>query len=303
MSKYIIKSYESGFEEEQAKIGLEVSKNWAWPFHYTLEELKEIYSENNFDPETQFSCFKDGKMIGFALVILKRESPAINIVEGMIACLDIPRVLSSHEEVPDLLMERLIAVLKAKGAKCIQTRVSTMRENSIQLAEKWGFSPHKDFPLGYKNYYYYHLSKGKLDYPTKDLQIFDPERDLTECIKGVSYWFKMSKERAKKWILEVDSRGDLVSHLVIRENEKLAAYCFAYPHPDRNDIVATYYIAATKEDYLKQLLVQTINNCIAKNHKYFLVDVMRDLLRYQSVVISLGFENVATWGIYELRLY
>jgi len=47
-SGYVIKTYESGFEKKHKKIGLEVSKNWAWPF----EGFTEIYSHPNFDPET-----------------------------------------------------------------------------------------------------------------------------------------------------------------------------------------------------------------------------------------------------------
>ena len=44
-SEYVIKTYESGFEKYHKKIGLEVSKNWAWPF----EGFTEIYSDPNFD--------------------------------------------------------------------------------------------------------------------------------------------------------------------------------------------------------------------------------------------------------------
>jgi hypothetical protein len=199
-------------------------------------------------------------------------------------------------------METTLAALKTKGVKLVQTRVSTMRPTSIPLAEKWGFTPHKDFPLGYKHYYYYHLDRGRLDYPTPDLLRFDQKRDLAECAEGVAFWFKMSQERARKWILEVDARDDLVSHLVIRKEDRLEGYCFAIPHGDCSDIIATYYIAATNDDYFTQLIAQTVTNAIKKNHQYFLVDLMHTLLVFEPVVISLGFEDVATWGIYELRL-
>ncbi len=302
MSSYKIRSHEPGFEEDQARIGQEVSKDWAWPFHYTLEELQEIYSERNFDPETQFSCFKGDKMVGFLLVIPRRVGPAMNYVEGMAAYIDPPRVLPGHEEASDLLMKKALTALRTKGVKLAQTRVSTMRPGSIPLMEKWGFTPHKDFPFGYKHYYYYYLDKGPLEGPTSDLLPFDAKRDLEECADGVSFWFKMPKERAKKWILEVDTREDMVSHLVIRKEDELAGYCFAIPHGERKDIIATYYIAAATDDYFTQLITQTVNNAITKNHKYFLVDLMHNLLVFEPVVVALGFEDVATWAIYELHL-
>ncbi|MFX0065649.1 MAG: hypothetical protein ACFFC7_26040 [Candidatus Hermodarchaeota archaeon] len=303
MSGYTIKSYEPGFEEEQVKIGEAVAKQWVWPYSFSLQGLKNIYSQPNFDPETVLSCFKGDQMVGYVLTRIGEQEgvigPGVIREEGVGASLDIPRVLPDHEEVIDLLMERIIEVLKSKNVKFIQTRVSTMKKNSIQMAEKWGFKPHKDFPLGYKLYYHYDLSKGKLEGASEDVEKFKQERDLEECIESVSQSFKMTKEATKEYILEVDSREDLVSHLVIRKSDQLVAYCYAFPNSLKKNIIATFHIEASKEEYLKQLLVKTTNNCIMKDGKYFLVDVIADLLKYESVFISLGFEKVATWGIYE----
>ncbi|MFX1252155.1 MAG: hypothetical protein ACFFCZ_11165, partial [Promethearchaeota archaeon] len=215
------------------------------------------------------------------------------------ASLDAPRVLPGYEEVVDLLMERIIEVLKSKNVKFIQTRVSSMKKKNIQMAEKWGFKAHQDFPLGYKLYYHYDLSKGKMEGTIEDVANFKQERDLEDCIRSVSQFFKMTKEAAKEYILEVDRQEDLISHLVIRKNDQLVAYCYAFPNSLKKTIIATFHIEAANEKYLKQLLVKTANNCIMKGGKYFLVDVIADLLKYENIFISLGFEKVATWGIYE----
>ena len=128
MSNYSIKSYEPGFEEEQAKIGETVAKKWVWPHSYSAQGLKNIYFQPNFDPETVLSCFKDGRMVGYVLARIGEQEgvigPGVIREEGMGASLDIPRVLPGYEEVIDLLMERIIEVLKSKNVKFIQTRVS-----------------------------------------------------------------------------------------------------------------------------------------------------------------------------------
>ncbi len=297
-SNYVIKIYEPGFEDEHEKIALADAKDWAWPFL----SFTDIYTQSDFDPETALSCFKGDKMVGFVLVKIMGEGTAILKNEGMGVYLDIPRVLPGYEEAADLLMKRIIEVLKTKGAKFIRTRVSTMRKNSIQLAEKWNFQPHKDFPLGYKIYYTYDLRKEKLPYSTDDIEAFNRQRDLDECVERVSYYFKMPKNRVKEWLLEVDSREDLVSHIVIRKNGKLEGYCFALPHHFNRDIMATIYMDASNESYLTQLIAQTIADGIKKGHKLFLVDIIGHLLKYKETVASCGFENAATWGVYELKL-
>lgn len=213
-----------------------------------------------------------------------------------------PRVLSGHEKCTGLLMEKITHELKNRDVEFILMRASTMATGSIQLAEKFGFSQHPDFPLGYKLYYHYDLTKGRINDLTALAENFSKERDLDECIDSVATFFKLSKEEAKEWILEVDSREDMVSHLVIREDNKLVAYCFSYHNFLKKDIIATYHVETKSDDFLKQLLIKTIDNAIAKKAKFFLVDVIADLLNYEKAFQSLGFDKVAIWGIYEKLL-
>ena len=44
MQKYVIKNYQKGFEQDQARIGIEVVRNWIWPFAYDQEDLLKILS-------------------------------------------------------------------------------------------------------------------------------------------------------------------------------------------------------------------------------------------------------------------
>lgn len=299
MSNYVIKTYEAGFEEEHDRIEIELGKRQPW---FNLG-LKSYFSDPNFDPESVLSCFKGNKMIGYLKSKLTNEGPAIMVHERPAAYIQFPSVLRGNDGVEDLFMEIIIEFYKLKGVKSIQVRVSTMWENSIRISEKWGFKPLKDFQLGYKKYYNYDLHSGIPDYSIKDVQQFDQNRDLSECSVDVANFFKMSKKNTENWILEVDSREDLISHLVIRKDNKIAGYCFALPNSFNNDIAATFYIDAMNEDYLKQLIVKTMHNCIQKNCKFFLIDLLNDLLRYEEAVKSLGLKLAAEFGIYEKILY
>ncbi|MHA2249902.1 MAG: hypothetical protein ACXAD7_06050 [Candidatus Kariarchaeaceae archaeon] len=298
---YTLKPYEDGFEEYQSQIGVDIAKTYPWPHIDTVETLKSLYKRREFDPESSFSCFKNDKMVGFSTTLIFRATIGINIIEGMGAFIDYPQVEPGFEEVAELIISKSIEVLEAKKAKFIRMRVVDYQYNNIGLAEKFGFKPLSSYPPGFKLYYHYDLSKGKLDIPTDKVKLFDQKRDLEEVVPWVAKWFFMQEKDTRNWIREVDSQADTISHLVIREKDELVGYCFAYPNPIVKDIIATYYIEAKNEEYLQQLIVQTINNAVDKNYQLFLIDLVKDLLQYKELVESLGFERVATFGTYEKR--
>ncbi|MHA1356458.1 MAG: hypothetical protein ACTSR1_14950, partial [Candidatus Heimdallarchaeota archaeon] len=183
-------------------------------------------------------------------------------------------MLPEHEGAAELLMEKIVAVLEAKKVKLIQTRVTTMRENSVQLARKFGFKPHSDFPLGYKLYYEYDLNKGFLAYCTENVKAFNLERDIDTCSEKVAKFFKITEDNAKILIQEIDTNEELISHLVIRNNGDMFGYSYTLPNDVRKDVAALYYIEATTEDYLRELIVQSVNRAIMKDGKTFIIDVV-----------------------------
>lgn len=149
------------------------------------------------------------------------------------------------------------------------------------------------------------MNKGKImertaDVRTADVKRFNSKRDMNDCIRSVASFFKRTKEKAREDILDIDSSDDLVSHLVIRKNDKLEGYCYALPNSLNKGIIATFHLEASNEKYLKLLLIRVIDDCLEKGGKYFLVDVIGHLLQFENVFVELGFDKVATWGIYEL---
>ena len=94
MSDYVIKHYHEGFEVDQEKIGTEVAKAFVSPHQTPAERLKEVYTQEDFDPETRLYAFKDKKMVGFLTArVLDEEEDGVKI-----ASLTPPSVLPGHEE-------------------------------------------------------------------------------------------------------------------------------------------------------------------------------------------------------------
>jgi len=304
MSEYEIRHYEPGMEEELVKVGTAVASKWVWPYQHSLESLKNIISRPDFDPKLLLSCCKDGKIVGYVLAGIGEKSlirPDLK-EDCVYARIFYPRVLLGHENATDLLMEKIIEALQKKDVELIRTRVSSMREGSLQYIEKWGFTQNKTYPVGYKLYYNYELSKGKIKRTIKDVLEFDKERDLKECTEWVADFFVVSKEQAEKYILDISSREDLVCHLVIHENDKLAGYCYAAPNSINEKIIASFYIDAINDDYFDQLVIQTIIASIERNADFFLIDLVYGVLKYEDTVKSLGLTKVATWGVFEKSL-
>ncbi len=305
MSEYLIKEYEPGMEEELVKVGTEVALKWVWPYQHSIEGLRNICSQPDFDPKLLLSCFKDGKLVGYILARIGYSSlirPDLKEEDCVYARIFYPRVFPGYEKATDLLMERIISALKEKGVNLVRVRVSTMRKGSVQYIEKLGFIQNQKYPLGYKLYYNYELSKGKLERLTNKVEEFDKEMDLEECTNWIAEFFLISNEQAEKYILDISSREDLVSHLVIRENDELTGYSYACPNNINEKIIASFYIEAKNDENFKELIIETINRSIEKNGEYFLVDVVYSVLRFEEAVKSLGLSKVATWGIYEKKL-
>jgi len=70
MQKYVIKDYQKGFEQDQARIGIKVARNWIWPYAYDLEDLLKIHAQPDFDPDIHHYCFLGNEMVGYMFSIV-----------------------------------------------------------------------------------------------------------------------------------------------------------------------------------------------------------------------------------------
>jgi len=288
MHKYAIKDYQKGYEHGQVTIGREVARNWIWPYAYNLEELLEIHARPDFDPYTRHYCFLGDEMVGYMFSIVTPSE------EGDVstADLDFPRMMPGHEQAAELLIERAFETLKEKGVSLVTGRVTTMCPGDVQLAEKTGFSI-SDW--GYKVYYSYEVEWGKLDIPSDAAEEVDPGKDLGECAKIATQWYKRSPEWCRSLLTEWHEEG-VITHLGVSEQGRLIAACMAAPNTVRPSTAAIYYIYAPDKHSLKPMLVKAVNKCVDYGVRNVIADLINEHRPYEPVYQKLGFKKVAEWA-------
>ncbi|NHJ47268.1 MAG: GNAT family N-acetyltransferase [Asgard group archaeon] len=187
MSDYVIKKYEKGIEEEQAKLGTEMTSEWTDFGQTPAERLKEYYSAEGFDPDTRLYAFKDDKLVGF---IVSRVLP--DTEDGIKrAQHDFPLAIDNNEEVGKLLYNKAVEVLKEKGVKVLEARVGSGWGNTLKLAEKLGYKEARIFFVRSE------LAINKIKTKPQSIFVdFDPEKDKDILIKFYMEQFNFTEEQA-----------------------------------------------------------------------------------------------------------
>jgi hypothetical protein len=288
MQQYVIKDYQKGYEEDQARIGQEVANHWIWPYAYDLEDLLEIHARPDFDPETRHYCFLGDEMVGTMFSVITPSKDG----DGSIATLDFPRFLPEHEQAAELLIEKALDTLKKKGVSRVEGRVTTMCPGDVQLAEKMGFSI---WDWGYKVYYSYEMAWGKLNLPCDAAKEVIPEEDLDECAKIASLWYKRPPDWCHSLLAEWHREG-VITHLGLWQQGELIASCMAAPNLIRPNTAAIYYIHTPDDHSLKALLVAVISKCVDFGVGNLIADLVNEHLPYEPVYQELGFRKVAEWA-------
>ena len=288
MQKYEIKNYQKGFEQDQVRIGLEVARNWIWPYAYRLDELLKVHAQPNFDPDTRHYCFLGDEMVGYMFsLVTPLGDDAIST-----ATLDFPRMMPGHEQAAELLIERAFETLGKKGVSRVVGRVTTMCPDDVRLAEKMGFSI-SDW--GYKVYYSYEMGWGKLNIPEDAVEEVNPEKDLDECAEIASKWYKRSTPWCRSLLAEWHEAG-IITHLGVWKDGKMIAACMAAPNDVRPSTAAIFYIHSPDEYSLKPMLAKVVNKCIDYGVHNIIADLINDHRQYEPAYQDLGFKKVAEWA-------
>jgi hypothetical protein len=295
MKKYSIKSYEQGFDEEQARIGFEVANSWLWPLAHDEQDLKRIHTQPNFEPETSWYCFDGNKMVGFITMSL----PSPESTNNPKAVLFIPRCLPGYEETADPLIEQSLEVLRQNGVRKVEIQVSTMFKNTAALLEGWGFAPSQDRGWGYKMYYSYTMLQGELGVNTENVYEVNTSEEHDESADLATNWYKMPKDWCKSLLDEWHATGEVISHSFIRYNDKMVATCMAAPNNVRKDTAAMYFVYVKEGEYIPPLLSRVVHSCIQKGCKTLIVDLINEHRSYEDVYRSLGFAKSADWAVYQ----
>lgn len=295
MKKYQVKDYQPGFEAGQVRIGIQAARHWVWPYAYDLPSLLRIHAAPDFDPETRLYCFLADEMVGYVVSTLAPPDE-----DGQAtANLDFPRTLPGHEAAAELLLEAAIARLRQKGIVRLLGRVTTMCPDEVRLAERAGFSIYE---WGYKVYYSYQMSQGRLDMSDMAAEEIDPQADLESCAALAARWYHRPPEWCRAHLEEWHAAGVILTHAGLRREGSWIAACLAAPNEIRSSTAAIYYVYAPDERSLQPLLYRVVDRCIAAGVGNIIADLVHEHRQYEALYQALGFHKAAEWARCEKRL-
>ena len=292
---YTIKSYQEEFLNEQARIGGEVTKNWKSFAQTPADQLTQAYAQPDFDAETRLYCFKDGELVGFL---------TSKVLEKGKASLEFPLVLQSHKEAEQLLFDEILKVLRKKGVKTVETRVSEGWGNTVEMAQKWGYTFAGEMAIIYT-----------IDVDTQDIKkmpgqeeitTYDHDKDFEQMVDIFVKNFNMTPEHARINFENIENAGDKVAaHLVIRKEGKIIGRALALRHDDPTKAyLGVIYV--TKENQRKLLLTKILAICKEKGITKLDAVINRDLFHLKDQLItlyeSLGFTRMGTISFYEKEI-
>jgi len=296
MSKYTIKSYQEEFLEAQEQVGNEVTKDWMGFGQTPASRLKQIYSQEGFDPETKHYAFKDDKLVGFVTSTILPEK------EGEVkrANLEFPLVLKEHKECSDLLFKQAVSTLKQKGVKVVQTRVGDIYKGTQELAKKFGFKYAKD------QYIFMEAKVSKI--PTvesSDIEVIDYDyaRDSKELIQIFVEKLGAPEEQAKTTIENIEKDKEKYPiHLVIRKDDHIVGRALAYPNasnPKQFRFGSFYY---EDEKYFKPLVLSAVNKMKSLGIESTNIFLFGPTLSLEGTYTSLGFNRAGKIDYYEKEI-
>ncbi|MHA1366670.1 MAG: hypothetical protein ACTSXA_11215 [Candidatus Heimdallarchaeota archaeon] len=244
MSDYEIKIYEEGFEEAQAKIGVEETTEWTGFGQTPADGLKRYYSVPDFDPETRLYAFKGDEMVGFIVSKILPEDPEAKD-KTVTAQHDFPIVKKGHEKVSEVLYSKCIETLKGKGAKVIEARVGKGWLGTIEQAEKHGYKENRVYYMSIE------LPIEKVTAKETEAKFvdFDPVKDREQIVKIFTEKFNMTEEAAQTnfdgiikppegWyaqpVLKEDDKIVARGLLYIPEDPKIATFRPLSPDPEKH---------------------------------------------------------------------
>jgi hypothetical protein len=292
---YTITSYKKAFLGAQERVGITVTKDWKFFAQTPADQLKQAYSQPDFDPATRHYCFKDSELVGFL---------TSKVEEGGKASLEFPLVLPGHKEVESLLVEKAVDVLRKKGVKTVKTRVSQGWGNTVEMATKWGYTFAEELAIIYRTT----MDTADIkDVPgLENITDYEHEKDFEQMVDIFVTTFHMTPEHAATNFEMIENAGDkVVAHVVMRKEGKIIGRALVLRHNDPSQAYAgTIY--TTEENQRALLLTKILLICREKGIKTLDISITGELLpqkdEYTALYESFGFTHSGTVSLYEKDL-
>jgi hypothetical protein len=297
---YLIRTYETGDENQEYEISIQISLGMVWPYGHTVEELRQDISSPRFDPRSRIYAFADGEMVAYTFFWISRA----NRFRPKTARLSYPWHLPGHQGAAEPLILRALEILTGElELDSVQMRAGTVWPGSVEVTQRLGFSETEDRPLGFKKYYTYDLARGELAIPTDLVDDFDLSRDLNEASRLACIWYKQSIPWCRDNLMSEVEYYDGFAHLVVRDGEELVAACMVAPNffTGKETVAALYYQYALRAEALRPMIAEAVKRARTQGFKTLLVDLIYDHLHFEPTYRALGFELAAEFGLYEWK--
>ena len=217
MTDYTIKPYNESYIEKQVEIGTHFANKWIAYGQSSVEQVKEAYSRDTFDPDTRLYCFKGDEMVGYiGANIVDVEEEKIKRATSRLAF-----VLPGHEGAFDLLFDQLLGVLKEKEVNEIETPQTSLNDNYYGLAEKLGFSKTRTVT----DIFLCDTSKIKpfdSDYSIVD---YNHETDVEQVKKQLGETYpNLAGDNLENYVNRIAENENLLGYKVIKKDDEILAY-------------------------------------------------------------------------------
>ncbi|NSW53116.1 MAG: hypothetical protein HPY85_11480 [Anaerolineae bacterium] len=297
MPIYQITQYQPGVEAEQARIGIEASRDWVWPFAHDEQGWFHLHQSPDFDPDLSFFAWGDGAMVGHLTFFPQPAAP--DSPDRVTVFMEFPRVLPGHPDAAQSLIIHAEQALRQKGIGHITGRLSTMNPQELPVMEKLGYTLRD---RGYKLYYVYPMEQGRIDHPA--LAQVAPVRfpdDLDEAAALAARWYHRPAAWCREHLVEWHREG-IISHYCIRSTSEMIAACLTAVNENRPVTAANYSIYTPDSTTLEPLLAAAVNACITHGIRELVADLVNEHRPYEDTYQKLGFQKAAEWVNFEKNL-
>jgi len=254
------KTYDESRLDDHIELVNDVIKDWEWISWYpTKEQIKAVYSQEGFTPDTRHYLYDGDKLIAF-LSSAVEEVDVEGVQHGSIHR---PFVRKGYAHVEDKLLKKTLDELKARGVQIVRTNLKPGMGNLEEILMRWGFGEREtmDYSVIFEVMDYVQTNFQKPNY----LIDIDLNKDRELLIKAMCSDGKRTKEEMTKRIDNYLENDRIVAAAVAKENDEFLTYSLIFTgnKPERAFMLALPALKQLNEKHIKDIFTLLVN----KAHK------------------------------------
>ncbi|MHA2031877.1 MAG: hypothetical protein ACW99A_20485 [Candidatus Kariarchaeaceae archaeon] len=287
---YEIRNYKEEYLEKHVEIGTAVYKDWIGQVQTTVDQLKQVYSGENFDPETKFYAFKDDKMVGFLTATVQPQEEDKPITARM----EFPVVLEGYEEANNELFNVAYETLKNKGVTSILSRAGPKWGSTLKFVKEQGYTEENVISRSS----IFDPNDISIEADTSKVEEFVSERDIEAALELFVEVFNINDDtqienlRTQFATLE-EQVAKIYAQSTIRDGDKMVGRQLMYApldDPDTAIMAQVIVVGDNVEENSRRLLARNLE--IAKEHgvKRINFTIRDNILDREEEFTKLGFK-------------